>query len=108
MCYCLSNKIVLTQKKSVIILNNVYILHNCDNENSQCADNQCLWSGVDDVGEFVARDTEECPLSVLSRVILEEICELFVGINITVRNKLVSVLSGVQATVVKVREAQIT
>ena len=39
-------------------------------------------------------DSQKCPLSVLSGLILEKIYELFVGTNETVRNIRVSVLSG--------------
>ena len=51
----------------------------------------------------MTRDTEKCPLSVLtgvriSGVILEKICELFVETNETVRVKRVSVERGSTVT----------
>ena len=41
---------------------------NGPNENRECADNQCPKSGAENTGEFVARKTEKCPLSVLTGV----------------------------------------
>ena len=46
------------------------------------------------VSLFATRDTEKCPLSVLTGLIYEKIFELSVGTNETVRYIRLSVLSG--------------
>ena len=105
LCYCFFFSTVIKFYSPVKIchyLNRVQCLqlsHNCDNENRQCADNQCPQSGVDNIWEFVTRETEKWLLSVLTgvrikRVNFTEIYELFVGTNETVCIKWVSVLSG--------------
>ena len=43
------------------------------------------------MGDYVTRDIEKSSLSVLSWLILERICELFLGTNETVRYMRVSV-----------------
>ena len=60
---------------------------------------KCPYSGVDNLWHFFTRDTEKCPLSVLTdvrikRVDLSENVWAFVGTNESVLNIRVSVLSG--------------
>ena len=59
----------------------------CDNENRQCAQNHCPKGGVNNIREFVTRDTEtwRCPYLPVSGLILEKIYEVFVGLNGIVR-----------------------
>ena len=44
------------------------LANDCDMENGRCAVNQWWSSGVDEICEFVARNTEKCPSSVPSGV----------------------------------------
>lgn len=95
LCKGFFNKIVLTQK-SVIILTeyNVSNQHMIVIMKKDIAQVTIVHKARLTIYEkLVTRDTGECPLSVLRRLILEKIHELSVGTSETVRYIRVSVLS---------------
>ena len=73
-----SNKIVLTRRNLSLFEQGTLCLqlaHNCDNENTE--NRQCAYNHIQPVsvkrGEFVTRDTEKRPLSVLTSVRIKRV-----------------------------------